>query len=157
MHGFEFADLELRLLDYPDHPSFSVKANISTLYAPGPALTEKENIEFYEKVTKEFQDLPRKEFRKITADDPYLNAIQIKFNYAITCHKSQGGEWPHVFLNLSDTLDRLDGETRLRWLYTAVTRAQQSLAHDSNQRQSRELIERGQRMMSGACTLGVNC
>ena len=66
-------------------------------------------------------------YKTMMLKDKFLNALRAKFGYAITCHKSQGGEWPHVFLNLSDTLDRLDGETRLRWLYTAVTRAQDQL------------------------------
>ena len=59
--------------------------------------------------------------------DPYLNALRAKFGYAVTCHKAQGGEWPHCFVNLSDTLNMLDPETRYRWLYTAVSRAQQFL------------------------------
>jgi len=60
-------------------------------------------------------------------NDPYLNALRAKFGYAVTCHKSQGGEWPEVFINLSETLNMLDIETRFRWLYTAVTRAQDIL------------------------------
>jgi len=67
------------------------------------------------------------EYKKMMMKDKFLNALRAKFGYAITCHKSQGGEWPHVFLNLSETLDRLDGETKLRWLYTAVTRSQNQL------------------------------
>lgn len=59
--------------------------------------------------------------------DPFLNALRAKFGYAVTCHKAQGGEWPHCFINLSDTLNMLDPETRYRWLYTAVSRAQQFL------------------------------
>ena len=59
--------------------------------------------------------------------DPYLNALRAKFGYAVTCHKAQGGEWARVFLNLSKSIDQLDPESRYRWLYTAVTRAQQTL------------------------------
>lgn len=68
-----------------------------------------------------------KEYKEAMVSDPYLNALRTKFGYAVTCHKSQGGEWPHVFINLSNTLNFLPPEERFRWLYTAVTRAQKSL------------------------------
>jgi len=126
-YGYEFADLELRLLDYPDHPSFSVKANLSTLYSKGPALTESENIELYDRVTVEFKDLPRKEFKEITADNPYLNSVQVKFNYAITCHKSQGGQWEIVFIDQGYVIDDHIDIPWLRWLYTGITRATKEL------------------------------
>lgn len=66
-------------------------------------------------------------YKDAMRNDKYLNALRAKFGYAVTCHKSQGGEWPNVFINLSETLDMLDPETRFRWLYTAVTRAQETL------------------------------
>ncbi|HHH49519.1 MAG TPA: DUF2075 domain-containing protein [Saprospiraceae bacterium] len=68
-----------------------------------------------------------KEYKNAMRNDKYLNALRAKFGYAITCHKAQGGEWPNVFINLSETLNMLASETRFRWLYTAVTRAQDSL------------------------------
>ena len=68
-----------------------------------------------------------KDYKDAMLNDPYLNALRAKFGYAVTCHKSQGGEWSEVFINLSETLNMLDIETRFRWLYTAVTRAQDIL------------------------------
>ena len=127
LYGYEFADLELRLLDYPEHPSFSAKANLSTLYVNGPALSESENIAFYEKVTHEFKELSKKEFREMTVDNPYLNALQVKFNYAITCHKSQGGQWEIVFIDQGFLRDEQLDITWLRWLYTGITRATSEL------------------------------
>jgi exodeoxyribonuclease-5 len=59
--------------------------------------------------------------------DKFLNALRAKFGYAVTCHKAQGGEWPTVFLNLSQSINQLDPESRYRWLYTAVTRASETL------------------------------
>lgn len=66
-------------------------------------------------------------YKRSMREDPFLNALRAKFGYSVTCHKAQGGEWPTVFINLSKTLNMLTLETRFRWLYTAVTRAQQSL------------------------------
>lgn len=68
-----------------------------------------------------------KPYKDAMLTDPYLNALRAKFGYVVTCHKAQGGEWPSVFINLSETIGHLDRETRFRWLYTAVTRAQESL------------------------------
>ena len=67
------------------------------------------------------------DYKKAMLSDPWLNALRAKFGYAVTCHKAQGGEWPAVFLNLSETIGRLERETRFRWLYTAVTRAREAL------------------------------
>lgn len=66
-------------------------------------------------------------YKEAMLTDPYLNALRAKFGYVVTCHKAQGGEWPTVFINLSETISLLDRETRFRWLYTAVTRAQNAL------------------------------
>lgn len=66
-------------------------------------------------------------YKEAMRNDAYLNALRAKFGYAMTCHKSQGGEWPEVFINLSEALYKLDEEARFRWLYTAVTRAKDIL------------------------------
>lgn len=66
-------------------------------------------------------------YKEAMRTDPYLNALRAKFGYVVTCHKAQGGEWPNVYINLSESLNLLERETRFRWLYTAVTRAQETL------------------------------
>jgi ATP-dependent exoDNAse (exonuclease V) alpha subunit len=84
-------------------------------------------IDFDKRARKKGLRRNSKEYKDAMRNDEYLNALRAKFGYAVTCHKAQGGEWPNVFLNLSETLNMLDAETRFRWLYTAVTRAQEVL------------------------------
>lgn len=134
-YGYSFADLKLRLIDYPDHLPVRAKVILNTLYETTPSLTREQNQKLYEHVAGDYEGVPKKEFNLAMAEDPYLNALQIKFKYAITCHKSQGGQWPAVFLDQgyinSDSIDI----GYLRWLYTGMTRATRELYlvnfHDS--------------------------
>ena len=125
--GFHFADLSLRLIDYPDHPNIEVKVILNTLYAPVPSLTTEDNQKLYENVAAIYEGVTKKEFNLAMSEDPYLNALQIKFKYAITCHKSQGGQWSAVFLDQGFLRQSTIDISYLRWLYTGITRATKEL------------------------------
>lgn len=124
--GFTFLEVELRGVE--DGKKYKTYLLKEFLFRPEANLpiedSKKLLIDFDKRARNRGLRRNSHEYKKMMLEDKYLNALRAKFGYAVTCHKSQGGEWPHVFLNLSETLDRLDGETRLRWLYTAVTRAQ---------------------------------
>jgi exodeoxyribonuclease-5 len=129
MYGFHFADVDIQLTDYQEEPNLSVKILLETLTSDSPALTQDEADRLYRAVEEDYMDIPNKRDRyKAMRQNPYFNALQVKFGYALTCHKTQGGQWPTVFI---DAPFIPDGETLqtsdLRWFYTAVTRAQQQL------------------------------
>ena len=127
LHGLRFATLELRLTDYPDLRNFEAKVILDTLHSESPALTQEQNEALYQSVMLDYADMKPKERKEAIKTDPYLNALQIKFAYAITCHKAQGGQWPIVFVDQGYiTDDKLDKDF-VRWLYTATTRATQQL------------------------------
>jgi len=126
MYGFRFADVELSFTDYPDAPNVEVKILLDTLNSNSPSLTEEENRRLFSAIEEDYMDIPnRRERYKEMKKNPWFNALQVKFAYALTCHKTQGGQWNSVFidssLNQKETLDVED----LRWLYTALTRAQE--------------------------------
>lgn len=134
MYGFHFADVEIQLTDYQEEPNISVKILLETLTSDSPALTQEESDRLYHAVEEDYMDIPNRRDRcKAMRQNPYFNALQVKFGYALTCHKTQGGQWPTVFL---DAPFFPDAETHgcaslqvsdLRWFYTAVTRAQKQL------------------------------
>lgn len=128
LYGLRFATVELQLIDYPEEPAFEAKIILDTLYSHSPALDANQSKDLYKFVSEDYQDVEsKKERMELIRKDPYLNALQVKFAYALTCHKSQGGQWDAVFVDqgyLSD--DQLDKEY-MRWLYTAVTRATKEL------------------------------
>jgi len=125
--GFKFADLSLRLIDYPNHPSIQAKVILNTLHAPAPSLIAEEMQKLYGNVATLYEGISKKEFNQAMSEDPYLNALQIKFKYAITCHKSQGGQWPVVFLDQGFLRKETIDISYLRWLYTGITRATKEL------------------------------
>lgn len=128
MYGLRFATLELRLLDYPDQPNFEAKVILDTLHASTPALPSEDHHKLYQQVLKEYSDAEsKKEQLEAVRSDMYLNALQVKFAYALTCHKSQGGQWDAVFVSQGYLKDEMVNREYLRWLYTAVTRAQSEL------------------------------
>lgn len=128
MYGFHFADVELKFIDYPEEQNLEVKIILETLNSESPSLTKEESERLYKAVEEDYLDIPNRteRFKAIKANQWY-NALQVKFAYALTCHKTQGGQWQNVFidssLNLKDELEKED----LRWLYTAVTRAQKQI------------------------------
>ena len=125
LYGFRFADATLRFVDYPDEQSLDCKIMLSTLYSESPSLTADEQERLYTTVMEDYADLPHKADRlRELRQNPYYNALQVKFSYALTCHKTQGGQWRTViidqgFLPPDQRLDR----DYLRWIYTAFTRA----------------------------------
>ena len=129
MYGFHFADVEIQLTDYQEEPDLSVKILLETLTSDSPALTPEESERLYRAVEEDYMDIPNKRDRyKAMRQNPYYNALQVKFGYALTCHKTQGGQWPTVFIDApfipeGESLQISD----LRWFYTAVTRAQKQL------------------------------
>ncbi|MFC2123307.1 ATP-dependent RecD-like DNA helicase [Bacteroidota bacterium] len=128
LHGFRFCTLELKMIDFSDQPSFEAKVILDTLHSKSPSLSTEENRKLFESVSNDYMDIDSKNKRKKAIMlDPYLNAIQVKFTYALTCHKSQGGQWRAVFLDQgwirNDTIDM----EYIRWLYTGVTRATDEL------------------------------
>lgn len=128
MYGFRFADVELSFTDYPESPNLEAKILLDTLNSNSPSLTEEENKRLFCAIEEDYMDLPNRRDRyKEMKKNPWFNALQVKFAYALTCHKTQGGQWSSVFidssLNQKETLELED----LRWLYTALTRAQEKV------------------------------
>lgn len=128
MYGFRFATLRLALVDYPEQDEFEAKIILDTLYSDSPSLNKEDNRKLYEAISEEYAHIVSKrqrndEIRK----DPYLNALQVKFAYALTCHKSQGGQWNAVFVDQGYLSDEQMNTDFIRWLYTAITRATDEL------------------------------
>jgi exodeoxyribonuclease-5 len=126
--GFTFADLEVLLPDVMQQESLDVKALLDTLYVNGPSMDEKDHSQLFEAVLNSYADEETYELQlQKTYQDPYLNALQVKFAYAITGHKSQGGQWNVVFLEAPIVRNALPEMEDLRWLYTCITRAVKTL------------------------------
>jgi ATP-dependent exoDNAse (exonuclease V) alpha subunit len=123
MHGLRFANVTLKLIDYPDEEEFDCKIILNTLYSNSPTLSADENKLLYENVLKDyFWVKSKKERQDLLRKDSYLNALQVKFAYALTCHKSQGGQWDAVFVDQGYLPDNQVDSDFIRWLYTAITR-----------------------------------
>lgn len=127
-HGFRFANATVRLMDYPNEDSLDVKLLLNSLHVEAPALPDADYEQLYQSVSFGYADVttPSERAKKI-AEDPYMNALQIKFGYAITCHKAQGGQWPAVFVDQGYLTAEMLGTDYIRWLYTAITRASEKL------------------------------
>lgn len=128
LYGFRFADVDIQLVDYPDEKELNVKLLLDTITTNAPGLPEKDNHRLFNSVEESYMDYPNRRTRlnKIKAN-PYYNALHVKFSYAMTCHKTQGGQWKNVFLDRGWMKDEhLDIEF-MRWLYTATTRATEKL------------------------------
>ncbi|WP_025761325.1 ATP-dependent DNA helicase [Dyadobacter tibetensis] len=124
MHGTRFADATLRLTDYEKQPPFEAKIMLDTLHSASPSLSSEENRKIYDSVMQDYIDIKsRKERMEALRKDPYLNALQVKFAYALTCHKSQGGQWNAVFIDQGYLPEEQVNVEFIRWLYTAITRS----------------------------------
>ncbi len=122
MHGFNFADVTLRFPDYND-TELECRVLLNTLNSESPSLTAEESSRLYESVLADYADVPtQKERMKKLREDPYYNALQIKYAYAVTCHKAQGGQWERVFVDQGYITEDNLSPDYLRWLYTAFTR-----------------------------------
>ncbi|MEI7492053.1 MAG: AAA family ATPase [Bacteroidota bacterium] len=128
LYGFRFADVTIRFLDYPDEKELDVKILLDTLMADSPALPQQDNNRLFQTVMEDYADLPtRKEKVEKVKLSGHFNALQVKFAYALTCHKTQGGQWDTVFIDQGYVTERMLNTEFLRWLYTAVTRATKKL------------------------------
>lgn len=127
VHSFRFAEASL-WMNCDSEKEIDCKVMLSTLGSDAPALSREESSRLLSSVELDYADISRKAERyKAMKKDPYLNALQIKFGYAITCHKSQGGEWDAVFIDRMLWGDEQISIDLLRWLYTAITRATKKL------------------------------
>ncbi|MCH5329459.1 MAG: AAA family ATPase [Alistipes sp.] len=126
-YGFRFADAVLSFGDYDD-TEISCKILLDTISSESPSLTREEQNRLFTEVEKDYLDINSKlkRFREIR-ENPHFNAVQVKFAYAVTCHKAQGGQWRAVFVDRCLFGDEPMTRDMLRWLYTALTRATDKL------------------------------
>ncbi len=123
LYGFRYADVTIKLIDYQNQ-EIDVRILLDTLTLEGPSLTTAQNKELYNKISEDYQHVKtRPERLKRIKEDHYFNAIQVKFAYAVTCHKAQGGQWRNVFVDQGFFKEDMISREYLRWLYTALTRA----------------------------------
>lgn len=124
LYGFNFCECAIRLSDYPNMPEQQVKLLTDSLYTDNPSLSQEEQKKLYETILEDVKDEAIKGLRTAyIRKSPFYNALQVKFSYAVTCHKSQGGQWPVVFIDQGYLKEDYIDEGYLRWLYTAITRA----------------------------------
>lgn len=122
LYGFRFADVTVRFQDYD--LELDIKILLDTLQTDTPALPKELNDKLFFTILEDYNDVPTKagKMKKMKAD-PHYNVVQVKYAYAITCHKAQGGQWMNVFLDIGYMTEEMLGEDFYRWLYTAFTRA----------------------------------
>lgn len=126
LYSFQFAKVKIRMVDYPDQKPFETVLLLDTIKSESPSLTYEESNRLYQEVLKDYEGETKfKQFQKVKNND-YFNALQVKFSYAITCHKSQGGQWNTVFIEQPYLPDGINSDY-IRWLYTAMTRAKNKL------------------------------
>lgn len=127
LYGFQFAEAKIRMIDYPKQKPFEVVLLLDTLTANTPSLSYEDSNRLYHEIAKDYAHLNSKYkiFQSIK-ENKYFNALQIKFSYAMTCHKSQGGQWATVFIE-KPWLPEGQNTDYWRWLYTALTRAQEKV------------------------------
>jgi exodeoxyribonuclease-5 len=127
LYDFRFATVKVRMVDYPKMRPFETVLMLDTIALESPSLPYEDSNKLYQEVLKDYEDetVGYKKFLKVKKNK-YLNALQVKFSYAITCHKSQGGQWHTVFVEQPYLPNGIDRDY-LRWLYTAITRAKEKL------------------------------
>lgn len=123
LYGFRFAEVTMTFPDYDDYELTAITM-LDTLTTEAPALTREQQEQLFQKVMEDYADVPYKSERlKKLKDDKYFNALQIKFGYAVTCHKAQGGQWAHIYIDQGYMTDDMLTPDYYHWLYTALTRA----------------------------------
>ena len=127
LYGFKFAEVDIRMIDYPDQKPFETVLLLDTLTSETPSLTYEESNKLYEAVREDYAH-EKSKYKQLLAvkKNVFFNALQVKFSYAITCHKSQGGQWKTIFIE-QPYLPEGPSKEYFRWLYTAITRAQEKL------------------------------
>ena len=127
-YGFRFSEVQMEFLDYPEAGSITCKVMLDTLQAETPNLSYEQSKKLYEGLSEDYAHITNKKERLLAIkQDPFYNALQIKFAYAVTCHKAQGGQWDAVFVDQGYLTDEMVDMDFLRWLYTGVTRAKREL------------------------------
>ncbi|MCB0470219.1 MAG: ATP-binding domain-containing protein, partial [Flavobacteriaceae bacterium] len=123
LYGFRFAQVKIKMVDYPRMRPFETVLLLDTISAETPSLSYDDSNRLYNEVVKDYEN-ETSNYRKFlkVKNNKHFNALQVKFSYAITCHKSQGGQWNTVFVEQPYLPNGIDRDY-LRWLYTAVTRA----------------------------------
>ena len=127
LYGFRFATL---LLQFPDYDNYELEATVllDTLTSEAPDLTHEQQEQLFRQIEEDYQDIPLKADRmKAIRQDQFFNALQVKFAYAVTCHKAQGGQWAHVYVDQGYMTDDMLTPDYIHWLYTAFTRATEKL------------------------------
>lgn len=127
LYGFKFAEVTVQMVDYPNQKPFDTILMLDTISSESPSLSYEDSNRLYQEVLKDYEN-EKSKYKKYLGvkNNEYFNALQVKFSYAITCHKSQGGQWKRIFIEQPYLPDGVDKEY-LRWLYTAITRAQDRL------------------------------
>ena len=127
LYGFRFAEVKVKMVDYPRQPPFETVLMLDTLKSETPSLSYEDGNRLYQEVLQDYAG-EKSKYKQFLAvkNNRFFNALQVKFAYAITCHKSQGGQWDTVFVEQPYLPGELDREY-LRWLYTAITRAKKKL------------------------------
>ncbi len=127
LYGFRFAEVRVRMIDYKNQLPFDTVLLLDTLASETPSLSYEDSNRLYQEVAKDFEH-EKSNYKKLLSikKNKFFNALQVKFSYAMTCHKSQGGQWKTVFIE-QPYLPEGPNKEYLRWLYTAVTRAQEKL------------------------------
>ena len=127
-YGFRFADVVIELVDYPDKEPLTCKVLLDTLYSETPSLSPADSRRLYEAVLQDYSHLAnRRTQMEHLKKDEFYNALQIKFAFAVTCHKAQGGQWEAVFIDQGFLTEEMVNIEFLRWLYTGITRATREL------------------------------
>ena len=127
LYGLEFAEVRIKMVDYINQPPFDTIIILNTLNSDSPSLSYDQSNLLYHEVQKDYLNIKSKYKRFLkTKENPFFNALHVKFSYAITCHKAQGGQWPVVFIEKPYLKDGPNIEY-MRWLYTAITRAETKL------------------------------
>ena len=127
LYGFRFAEVTLTFPDYDDY-ELTATVLLDTLSSEAPALTREQQTQLYESVLADYEDIRFKSERmKKLKEDKYYNALQVKYAYAVTCHKAQGGQWAHVYVDQGYMTNDMMTPEYYHWLYTAFTRATEHL------------------------------
>ena len=124
LYGFRFIDATVRFVDYEEGQTVDCKLLLDTLHSESPSLTREESMKLWNAVAADYADItPKSERLRAIRNNPYLNALQVKFAYSLTCHKTQGGQWHTVYVEEGYVEEGGKDREWLRWLYTALTRA----------------------------------
>jgi hypothetical protein len=124
LFGQRFADVTFRLIDYPEEKEIDAMIMLDTLMADSAALPPDAQKKLLENIMLDYADIPSHSMRMAkVSQNQYYNALQVKFAYALTCHKTQGGQWKHVFVDQGYLKEDMIDREYLRWLYTSLTRA----------------------------------